>query len=153
MHWTSDRAKQRPLLRSQGRIPISFFSSRKFILRCFSSSFTGYRIPTDCQETGDHDLNWRRVSWQEFAVPAAGQKTAFTLFRSFLALHSLLRRSAIFHADRRNNSSFCLFRRLSRPQDSGTPSNSTRHTCQVVIWAVTHPSTNRDQRCLTLVIK
>jgi hypothetical protein len=40
----------------------------------------------------------------------------------------ILRHSAIFNADRRNNSSRCLLRRLPRPQDAGTPSNSTRST-------------------------
>jgi hypothetical protein len=44
-----------------------------------------------------------------------------------------LRRSAIFYAGRRNKSSRCLLRRLSRPQDVGTPFNSTR--C-LVIWVV-----------------
>jgi hypothetical protein len=55
--------------------------------------------------------------------------------------------AAIFPADRRNNSSTRLLRRLSRPQDAGTLSNSTLHTCHA------HPSTIRAQRCLTLVIK
>jgi hypothetical protein len=44
-----------------------------------------------------------------------------------------LRRSAIFHADRRNNFSQCL---LPRPHDAGTPSNSTRHTSHLGV----HPS-------------
>jgi hypothetical protein len=36
-----------------------------------------------------------------------------------------LRRSALFRADTRNNTSRCLFRPLSRPQDVGAPYNST----------------------------
>jgi hypothetical protein len=40
-----------------------------------------------------------------------------------------LMRSAIFYAARRNNSSLCLIRRFPRPQDAGTCSTNTWHTC------------------------
>jgi hypothetical protein len=43
-----------------------------------------------------------------------------------------LRYSMIFHADRRNNSIRCFFRRFSRLQDVGTPYNSTWCTCHLV---------------------
>jgi hypothetical protein len=43
-----------------------------------------------------------------------------------------LKRSAIFYADRRSNSSWCLHRRFfSRPQDVGKTYNSTRRTCHL----------------------
>jgi hypothetical protein len=43
----------------------------------------------------------------------------------------------------------CFLRRLPRPQDAGTPSNSTQGTCHLV----THTSPIRAQCCMTLVIK
>jgi hypothetical protein len=58
--------------------------------------------------------------------------------------------SAILYADNRNNSSWCLYRRLPRPQNGGTPSNSTRHTRHLG----GHPSKYQPgPSWLTLVIK
>jgi hypothetical protein len=49
-----------------------------------------------------------------------------------------LRHSSVYNADRRNNSFWCLLQRFSRPQDAGTPSDSTQHTWHLV----GHPSKN-----------
>jgi hypothetical protein len=91
--------------------------------------------------------NWMVLKWNSLCPVVSELKWLICRRREcdniFLFL---LSHSAIFHSDKRNNSSWCLFRRFPRPQDMGRPSNSTQHTCH-------HPSTNRVQHCLTSVTK
>jgi hypothetical protein len=58
-----------------------------------------------------------------------------------------LKRSAIFHEDSQNNFCRCLLRQLPKPQDAGTPSNSTRRTCHL------SGRTIRSQLYLTSAVK
>jgi hypothetical protein len=98
----------------------------------------------------ERDTNFAERLFSDIILcfPCLSVLLAFGLTAKFFSASNKFR-SVIIHAPRRNNSLRCPLRRLPRPQDAGTPSNSTRI---LVIWVVTYPSTMQAQCCLTLVI-